>query len=72
MFGGMLRFFVRIELKTDEVTIELQLGKEPLGSYELSNARGAVDSETIYSYFVLERPELKDHPGIKQKFSRGL
>jgi hypothetical protein len=68
MVGGMLRFFVRVEIKGDGVTIELQLGKEPLASYELSDVRGAVDSETIYSYFVLDRPELKNHPGIKQKF----
>jgi hypothetical protein len=69
MVGVMLRFFVRIELKGDGVTIELQLGKEPLASYELSEARGAVDSETIYNYFLLERPEVKNDPEIKQKFT---
>jgi hypothetical protein len=60
---------VRIELEGDGVTIELQLGTETLASYELSDARGLVDSETIYSHFLLERPALKDHSGIKQKFA---
>jgi hypothetical protein len=67
--GATVRFFVRIEPQNDQVTIELHLGTETLASYGLSNARGAVDAETIYSYFVLERPELKNHAGIKEKFS---
>jgi hypothetical protein len=69
VMGGTLRFFVRIEPERDKVTIELQLGTETVASYELSGARGAVDEETIYSYFLLERPELKNHRGIKQKFA---
>jgi hypothetical protein len=67
--GGTLRFFVRIEPESEKVTIELQVGTETLTSYELSDARGAADAETIYSYFLLERPELKNHPAIKQKFA---
>jgi hypothetical protein len=65
---AIFRFFARIVLETGEVTIELQLGNKTLASYELADARGIVDSETIYSYFLFERPELKDEPGIKQKF----
>jgi hypothetical protein len=70
VIGATLRFFVRMETERDKTTIELQLGTETFASYELSDARGAVDAETIYSYFLLERPELKSHPGIRQKFAQ--
>ena len=70
MMGATFRFLARIVLETGEVTIELQLGTETFASYELSDARGLVDSETIYSYFLFERPELNDHPGIKRKFEK--
>jgi hypothetical protein len=65
---AMVRFLVRIEPATDAVTIELKLGREPLASHELSEARAHVDAETIYSYFLFERLELNDHSGIRQKF----
>ncbi len=68
MISATFRFFARIVFETGEVTIELQLGTEKLASYELSDARGLIDSETIYSYLLFERPTLKDQPGIKQKF----
>ena len=63
-----LRFFARIEIETGAIELELQLGSDTLASYELSEARGQVDAETIYSYFLFERPELKGYEGIKQKF----
>ena len=69
VIGATLRFFVRMEPERDKTTIELQLGTKTLASYQLSAARGTVDAETIYSYFLLERPELKNQPGIKQKFA---
>jgi hypothetical protein len=68
VIGAIFRFVARIVLETGEVTIELQLGSETLASYELSDARGVIDSETIYSYLLFERPKLNDYPGIKQKF----
>lgn len=68
MIGATFRFFVRMEPERDKTTIELQLGTETLASYDLSDARGAIDAETIYSHFLLERPKLNNHPGIEQKF----
>jgi hypothetical protein len=68
IISATFRFFVRIELEGNGVTIELQLGTETLASYRLSDARGVVDSETIYSYLLFERPKLNDYPGIKEKF----
>ena len=68
MISATFRFFARIVLETGEVTIELQLGTEKLASYELSDARGLIDSETIYSYLLFEQPKLNDYPGIKQNF----
>jgi hypothetical protein len=69
VIGATLRFFVRMESERDKTTIELQLGTETLASYELSDARGAVDAETIYSYFLLE---LRRHRRARAQSPRSM